>query len=485
MKKILLSFGLCVMLAIGVQTVSAQVKIGDNPTTVNKASILELEHSSKGLLFPRVNLTNTTSWGLAAGSTPVAGMVVYNTKTVATGFSGTVAYPALLPDGTGLYYWDGNGWVAAKGMKGDAGVVGVQGMPGTTGTPGTPGTPGGPAAGITIVTNDTGTWVYNPTTNTWTNINGSAGAAGATGAAGPQGATGANGADGKSVTGGAGTPGATGATGTNGDTYIDVTNGDVYTYNGTTWNVTGNIKGATGAAGPQGATGANGADGKSVTGGAGTPGATGATGTSGDSYIDVTNGDVYTYNGTTWNVTGNIKGATGVAGATGATGTFVATVDNGLNFSTPTNIQLGGVLTQPITTITTNTTAGSNTLAIAGLQASNNTTDKIVVADATTGVLRVKDANASKVVKINTAYSALADDATILADATSAPFTLTIPTAASSAGRIITIRKVDVTSNLLTFSQTIKLNEVDTFTGVNYSTTIRIQSDGTDWYMID
>ncbi|RYD98052.1 MAG: hypothetical protein EOP54_08955 [Sphingobacteriales bacterium] len=539
-------------------------------------------------MFPRVNLTNTTTWGLAAGSTPAAGMVVYNIKTIAAGFSGTVAYPAIAGDGTGLYYWDGTGWVAGKGMKGDAGVVGVQGLPGTSGTPGTPGsgTPGAPGAGITIVTNDSGTWVYNPTTNTWTNINGpkgdagevgatgangadgksltggagtpgatgasgasgdtyidvtngdvytyngttwnvtgnikgatgaagpqgatgangadgksatsgagtpgatgatgasgdtyintvngdvytydgttwnvtgnikgATGANGATGTAGPQGATGANGADGKSVTGGAGTPGATGASGASGDTYIDVTNGDVYTYNGTTWNVTGNIKGATGAAGPQGATGANGADGKSVTGGAGTPGATGATGASGDTYIDVTNGDVYTYDGTTWNVTGNIKGATGAAGpqgatgangadgksatsgagtpgatgatgasgntyidvtngdvytydgttwnvtgnikgatgATGATGTFNATVDNGLNFSTPTNIQLGGVLTRPITTITTNTTAGSNTLAIAGLQpgvTTGATPDKIVVADPTTGVLKQID----------------------------------------------------------------------------------------------
>jgi len=60
------------------QLAKAQVKIGDNPTTINKASILELEHNSKGLLFPRVNLTNTTTWGLAAGSTPAAGMISIN-----------------------------------------------------------------------------------------------------------------------------------------------------------------------------------------------------------------------------------------------------------------------------------------------------------------------------------------------------------------------------------------------------------------------
>lgn len=97
---------LLLFLIASVQLVNAQVKVGENPTSINKGSILELESANKGLLFPRVVLTNTTTWSLSTGSTPVAGMVVYNTKTIASGFSGTTAYPAILPDGTGLYYWD-------------------------------------------------------------------------------------------------------------------------------------------------------------------------------------------------------------------------------------------------------------------------------------------------------------------------------------------------------------------------------------------
>lgn len=78
MKNFLKGIALCVMLGIYAESANAQVKIGDNPTTINKASILELEHNSKGLLFPRVNLTNTTTWSLATGSSPVAGMISIN-----------------------------------------------------------------------------------------------------------------------------------------------------------------------------------------------------------------------------------------------------------------------------------------------------------------------------------------------------------------------------------------------------------------------
>ena len=94
------------LLFVSAHFAKAQVKVGDNPTVINKGSILELESTDKGLLFPRVALTNTTTWSLVTGSTPVAGMVVYNTKKLADGFLGTGTYPTSLPDGTGLYYWD-------------------------------------------------------------------------------------------------------------------------------------------------------------------------------------------------------------------------------------------------------------------------------------------------------------------------------------------------------------------------------------------
>ncbi|RYZ46964.1 MAG: hypothetical protein EOP49_22390, partial [Sphingobacteriales bacterium] len=276
------------------QIAFAQVKVGENPTVINRASILELESANKGLLFPRVGLINTTTWSLASGSTPVAGMVVYNIKTTATGFSGTTAYPAIAGDGTGIYYWDGNGWVAGKGAngsngksitgadgvpgastpgnegdlyvntttgntyikqgntwvlngnikgaKGDPGVIGVQGMPGTSGTPGTPGsgTPGAPGTGVTVVTNDSGTWVYNPTTNTWTNINGTKGDKGDKGDAGVVGVQGMPGTSGTPGTPGSGTPGAPGT----GVTVV-INDSGTWVYNPTT-NTWTNINGTKG-----------------------------------------------------------------------------------------------------------------------------------------------------------------------------------------------------------------------------------------------
>ncbi|WP_316806790.1 hypothetical protein [Pedobacter agri] len=67
------------------------------------------------------------------------------------------------------------------------------------------------------------------------------------------------------------------------------------------------------------------------------------------------------------------------------------TASNGLN-KTANNIQLGGALTTP-TAITTN---GTNTLAIAGLPTTSATTDKLVVADPTSGVLRLVNAATPK-----------------------------------------------------------------------------------------
>lgn len=76
MKKILQLIVWCFTFTVSAQFAYAQVKIGDNPTVINKAAILELESSSKGLLFPRVNLVNTTTWSLATGSTATAGMTL-------------------------------------------------------------------------------------------------------------------------------------------------------------------------------------------------------------------------------------------------------------------------------------------------------------------------------------------------------------------------------------------------------------------------
>lgn len=76
----------------------AQVKVGDNPTTMNANAVLEVESTNKGFLPPRVALTSTTSAAPLAAH--VQGMVVFNTAT-----SNDVV-PAL-------YVNDGAKWVKA------------------------------------------------------------------------------------------------------------------------------------------------------------------------------------------------------------------------------------------------------------------------------------------------------------------------------------------------------------------------------------
>lgn len=79
----------------------AQVKVGNNPTTINAGSVLEMESTNKGMLLPRVALTGTNVWGLAG--TAAAGMVVYNTTDAGSGVNAVAANT--------MYMWDGNAWV--------------------------------------------------------------------------------------------------------------------------------------------------------------------------------------------------------------------------------------------------------------------------------------------------------------------------------------------------------------------------------------
>lgn len=91
-QKVILSIATFLLFAVATQ---AQVKIGDNPTTINASSMLEVESTNKGLLFPRVALTSTTSFAPLASH--VAGMTVYNTATAGN----------VIP---GLYVNNGTAW---------------------------------------------------------------------------------------------------------------------------------------------------------------------------------------------------------------------------------------------------------------------------------------------------------------------------------------------------------------------------------------
>jgi hypothetical protein len=112
MNNIKISVAICLIIIFSFkyENAKAQLKVGDNPTTINAGSALEVESTNKGFLFPRVSLSSTTSWSLLG--TTAAGMSVYNTNGAITG---SAAYPTT---GAGLYYFDGTGWVSknAKGI---------------------------------------------------------------------------------------------------------------------------------------------------------------------------------------------------------------------------------------------------------------------------------------------------------------------------------------------------------------------------------
>ncbi|WP_426295347.1 hypothetical protein ACN9ML_11810 [Dyadobacter endophyticus] len=71
----------------------AQVKVGDNPGTINSSSALEVESATKGLLPPRVSIPDLTQ--AAPVTSPTEGLLVYNTNTTS---------------GKGFVYWDGTMW---------------------------------------------------------------------------------------------------------------------------------------------------------------------------------------------------------------------------------------------------------------------------------------------------------------------------------------------------------------------------------------
>lgn len=74
----------------------AQVKIGDNPNTIDLNSMLEIESANKGFLPPRIILNDVNTVApLTAPVTP--GMLVYSS-------GGTVS--------DGYYYWNGTKWQA-------------------------------------------------------------------------------------------------------------------------------------------------------------------------------------------------------------------------------------------------------------------------------------------------------------------------------------------------------------------------------------
>lgn len=91
MKKLLLF----ATIAVSITQLTAQVKIGDNPNTINANSMLELESTNKGFLPPRIPLNSLTS------TAPMTATIAEGTMVYSDG--------GTLPDG--YYYWNSTRWV--------------------------------------------------------------------------------------------------------------------------------------------------------------------------------------------------------------------------------------------------------------------------------------------------------------------------------------------------------------------------------------
>lgn len=112
MRKSIVTLALsaCIFTAYG------QLKLGNNPSTIDPSSLLELESTNKAFYNVRVSLISTTD--VTTIPSPKAGMSVYNTN---ASISGTTPNPAT-PGGVGMYYYDGSRWVGA-GATASRGII--------------------------------------------------------------------------------------------------------------------------------------------------------------------------------------------------------------------------------------------------------------------------------------------------------------------------------------------------------------------------
>ncbi|MBK9729032.1 MAG: hypothetical protein WAR77_04755 [Saprospiraceae bacterium] len=106
-------------------TLHAQIKVGNNPSTLDPNAALEIESVNKGLLLPRLALSSTTSTTPLSSFVP--GMFVYNISTTND----------ITP---GIYYSDGLKWIKVNAatltnnwsLNGNSGTDSTNSFLGTT-----------------------------------------------------------------------------------------------------------------------------------------------------------------------------------------------------------------------------------------------------------------------------------------------------------------------------------------------------------------
>lgn len=82
-------------------------------------------------------------------------------------------------------------------------------------------------------------------------------------------------------------------------------------------------------------------------------------------------------------------------------------------------------------------------------------------------------------------YTILSSDSTVLFDATAKNVTATLPDATTLTGKIFFVRKDDLGTKTLTIVPDIMISSVLSTLVLNYVKTIKVQSDGTHWVVID
>lgn len=121
---------------------------------------------------------------------------------------------------------------------------------------------------------------------------------------------------------------------------------------------------------------------------------------------------------------------------------------------------------------------------IAPTPIAGDNTVKIATTEFVTRALSGITTSNNVAVKINN-YTLQLSDSTILCDATAGGFTITLPIASSAINKIYTISKIDDTYNLISFSPAIRVTSSETINSMNFSTTIKVMSDGTNWKLIN
>src|SRR5882724_4457178 len=94
MKRILLC---CISVILFYCLAEARQNVGVGTITPDASARLDITAPDKGVLIPRISLTNVTT--AAPVTSPAAGLMIFNTNASVTGGSGS-----------GFYYWDGSVW---------------------------------------------------------------------------------------------------------------------------------------------------------------------------------------------------------------------------------------------------------------------------------------------------------------------------------------------------------------------------------------